>query len=97
MANMTEEQTERAVERKIDALDRRLMTLAQAARPIDDSDWGSNRQVAAQNAFFEHVEGLLLPAAFADLENFCLHASTGEMIDEALRLLVTGDVGRDGR
>ena len=30
-------------------------TLAQAARPVDDDDWGSDRQVEAENLFFDAV------------------------------------------
>lgn len=66
----------------------KLVELAAAARPIDDDEWGSERQITAQNAFFAacptDAEGNCLSA---DFERFCLKASVYEMIDEALRLL----------
>ncbi len=71
--------------------------LAEAARPQPvfpegrerdgGDDWGSERQVAAQNLFFEEVEKLLPAGDFAALETFCLKADVDEMIDEALRVL----------
>jgi len=64
-----------------------LYKLAQAARPINQSDWGSERQVAAQNEFFEYVEKQMHPVAFAELEEFALKATTDEMIDEAIKRL----------
>jgi hypothetical protein len=59
--------------------------LADSARPIDDDDWGSDRQVTAQNKFFIVIESLMSAEDFSDLETWCLKATTDEMIDEALR------------
>ena len=62
--------------------------LAQVARPIDDDDWGTQRQIEAENAFFSAV-GLdknehALGKRFWD---WSLKATTDEALDEALRLL----------
>ena len=59
-----------------------IETLARAARPIDDDDWGTDRQIEAENAFFE-AAGDLGP----DFEAFSNKATSNEMIDEALRIL----------
>jgi hypothetical protein len=67
--------------------DETLYTLAQAARPLDDDDWGSERQVTAQNAFFVYVERQMHPVAFAELEDYAMKATTDEMIDEAIKWL----------
>jgi hypothetical protein len=63
--------------------------LANDARPIDDADWGSDRQIAAENKLFAFVRTLLSEAEFEKLQVFCLKATTEEMIDEALLLVVT--------
>lgn len=64
-----------------------IESLAQSARPVNDDDWGSERQVAAENKFFKAVRAALTPEDFAALESFCHKARTEEMIDEALRLM----------
>jgi len=58
--------------------------LAAAARPTSDADYGSERQVAAENAFFTAVEAFLSRAAFQSLEDYCHKASPDERVDEAL-------------
>jgi hypothetical protein len=63
--------------------------LADAARPINDADWGSDRQVEAENRLFEFVRSILSDDEFERLEAFCLKATSEEMIDEALLLVVT--------
>jgi hypothetical protein len=71
-------------------IDPQLDALANAARPIsvgDDNDWGSERQTTAQNDFFTVVEELMHPMAWEEFSDWCLKATTDEMIDEALRLL----------
>ena len=50
-------------------------------------DWGSPRQVDAQNDYFLAVEQIVSPDAFARLEAFCLHADVYEMIREAQDLV----------
>ena len=65
-----------------------LLELAQAALPTDESDWGSDRQIDAENAFGDAVERILGTgsAAFRDWEQYALKATTEEMVAEALRL-----------
>lgn len=59
-----------------------LEQMAAIARPIDDDEWASQRQIDAENAFFEAAGPL--GEAF---EAWALHATTDEMLDEALRIL----------
>lgn len=66
---------------------RDLEPLAQRARPRSDDDWGSVRQIDAENRFFRVVKRTMTPADFADLEDYCLRATTDEAIDEALRMI----------
>lgn len=64
-----------------------LVSLANTARPINNDDWGSERQINAMDIFFYHAE-CTCPAAFDDdFEAYCLKATDEEMIDEALRRL----------
>jgi hypothetical protein len=60
----------------------KLEALAAAARPINDDEWGSERQIAAENAFHVFVSAEL----GADTEDMqTAKALSVEMIDEALR------------
>lgn len=63
-----------------------LEALARAALPYTDSDWGSERQIKAQNALFDAARLILTSKEMADLEAYALHATTEEMIAEVLRL-----------
>lgn len=64
----------------------RLLALAQAARPIDEQDYASERQTAAEAAFVEAVNAVLSPRARTQLwERDCYKATTDEMIERALR------------
>lgn len=58
---------------------------ARAALPTDEADWGSERQIAAENAFFSDVKVVLTAEDYADLEQWCIKATTEEMVLEALR------------
>lgn len=66
-----------------------MLDLAEAARPIDESDYGSDRQVEAENKFFDECRRI--DAVTFDYESpfghFCLKATTCEAIDEAKRIL----------
>jgi hypothetical protein len=68
----------------------KLEALAREARPLDDDEWGSERQTQAQDAFFNFVKAHMHPRAYEDLEMWCLKATTDEMIDEATRRLREG-------
>lgn len=62
----------------------RLETMAAAARPINDDDWGTDRQITAQNAFFVAFDeaGLLSD----EYDRYTLKADVIDMLDEAMRL-----------
>lgn len=61
--------------------------LAAAARPVNDDDWGTDRQIKAENAFFERVRSLISRERYETLNDYCLKATTDEMIDEGLRVV----------
>lgn len=66
-----------------------LMALAQAARPINEDDYASDRQINAENRFFEECVKVD-PVAFSeesDFASYCLKATTDEAVDEAIRIL----------
>ena len=58
--------------------------LAAAARPIDDADWGSERQIAAENRFFRALFYHYPALDTWSFERWCLKATTEEMLDEAM-------------
>lgn len=68
-----------------------IKDLAQAALPINDDDWGSARQIEAQNAFFDAIKAELYRRGeiekWSALETWCLKASTHEMVEKALQVL----------
>lgn len=65
--------------------------LAKDARPINDNDWGSERQIRAENEFFAEVENRVTRAQFAKLDAYCLKATTEERIDAALVLIAANE------
>ncbi len=79
--------------------DRRyLEVLADDARPVDFDDWGSERQVKAQNDFFDTLD-LYLTGRLTEQERhafdvYCLKATVDEMLDEGLRLACIA-IGRE--
>ncbi len=64
-----------------------LALLARNARCIGDDDYGSARQVGAENEFLAAVERLLPRRQWQAFERYCLKATTDERINEALRLV----------
>lgn len=58
--------------------------LAAPAYPLNDDDWGSNRQLDAENAFFETVERELPGIFSVEFTHWLLKATTEEMLDETL-------------
>jgi hypothetical protein len=60
--------------------------LAVEAKAFTDEQWGSEEQIAAQNAFTERAERMMTPPAMRAFEIWCLKATTDEIIDEGLRL-----------
>ena len=59
-----------------------LTALAAAAHPINDDDWGTQRQIDAENAFWDACGDL-----GADFERYSLKATSDEALNEALRIL----------
>ena len=64
-----------------------IVELARAARPIDEEDWGSPRQIEAENVFLAAIEARLPIRKLGNLYDYSLKATTDQWIDEALRLL----------
>lgn len=63
--------------------------LAAYAKPLDDTEWGSNRQIEAENTFF-HIAREQFPELFSDNSDFsmwALKATTDEMLDHAMALI----------
>ena len=74
-----------------------LKALAMDALPADDMDYGTERQVAAETLFFKKCYELL-PADFEEgsqFHNYCLKATTEEMIGEAVKILARRLGGED--
>lgn len=68
------------------AEDGKPQPVAAGQRDINPGDdYGSDRQIAAQNLFFNELEKVLPAKEFEDLERWCLKATTEEMLDEGLR------------
>lgn len=61
-----------------------LDTLAQEARPKNDADFGSERQIEAENAFYDAFQTVVGDSP--DFDAYCLDATLDERIDEALRI-----------
>jgi len=60
-----------------------IKVLAELARPINDDDWGSERQIEAENLFFNTAVRMGLDGDVFVFEN--LKATTNELIDEVLK------------
>jgi hypothetical protein len=67
-----------------------IQQLADAARPINEADYGSDRQVRAENDFYDalaqYTASLPIEAQQA-FDAFCLKATVDERITEGLRLV----------
>lgn len=70
-----------------------LQKLAAIARPMDDDDYGSERQVDAENIFWNacakalgapYDDGYDGSGLGEDFDRWCLKATTEEMLDEAI-------------
>ena len=59
----------------------KLERMAAEARPLNDDEWGSERQIKAQNAFFIEMAA----QGFETDRYDCIKASGGELIDIALK------------
>lgn len=63
-----------------------LREMAKDARPVSDSEWGSDRQITAENKFCAALERYLKPAGWDHFEDYALKATTEEMLDCGLML-----------
>jgi hypothetical protein len=72
-----------------------LDELAAAARPIDEDDWGSERQIAAQNLFMTVATTAMGREWDEKFHDWCFKASVDEMIDRALLIVRALDAGFD--
>lgn len=71
-----------------------LEELAREARPIHDEDYGSDRQIAAENRFYEELAHRY-PVTFSEdgdgeYAHWALKATTEERIDYAMQLVREG-------
>lgn len=64
-----------------------IKEMAQAARPIDYEDYGSERQINAFNAFTIKMEQILSKEDFELFEDYSMKATTDELVDYGLSLL----------
>jgi len=64
----------------------RLFTCARLAVPLDDDEWGSGRQVDAENLFCSELRDVLNDDKWWDFERYALKATTEEMINYGLKL-----------
>ncbi len=79
--------------------ERSLEEMAASAVSLNESDWGSDRQVSASNAFFARCEELY-PSIFAEGSPFmqwALKATDVEMVGEAMRLIDVYEKGVGNR
>ena len=63
-----------------------FMTLIKRGHPIDDSDWGSEEQINAENAVYNYLEKILTAPELEKYELWASKATVDERMDEALRL-----------
>jgi len=64
---------------------REILETALAAIPLNDDEYGSERQIEAQNAFAILVESLVSADVFDDIETYWLKATVEEAIEYCLR------------
>lgn len=69
------------------AKDAELERLAKEARPLSDDEWGSERQIDAENAFGAALNKRLSRDEMLYLETYAERATTDEWVDEAESLL----------
>jgi hypothetical protein len=58
--------------------------LAKLAMPINDDDWGTDRQINAENELYAFVEKHWPNMMDAGFETWCLKASSDEIIYELM-------------
>ena len=63
-----------------------LEAMAKEARPVNDADWGSERQIEAENRFYEKALATMGGDDRHDFEMWALKATSEEAIEEAIKL-----------
>ena len=64
-----------------------LVILAEQARPFNDDEWGSERQVSVENKFFNELEQVVTLEDFERTTDYGLKATTDERINYAIATL----------
>jgi len=62
-----------------------LEFMANDALPFDSDEWGSDRQIDAENRFFEHAKAIAPHDINEAFEDWALKATTVEMFSEAMK------------
>ena len=52
-----------------------------------EEEWGSEKQIDAQNRFFEIIESMVTKKQMEDIEEYAMKATTEEMQDYALKVI----------
>lgn len=65
----------------------KIEKLAHLARPVNDDDYGSERQINTFNAFTIKMEQILSKEDFELFEDYSMKATTDELVDYGLSLL----------
>ena len=61
-----------------------IEAMAKDAIPTTSDDWGSERQIKAENDFFDAVKEHLTDDEYADFQASCLKATAEEAVDSGL-------------
>ena len=62
----------------------KLINLGMKALPIDDDEWGSHRQITAENKFHEYAKKYGVKYS-QKLSDYLLKATTEEAVEEVLK------------
>jgi hypothetical protein len=63
-----------------------MADLAAAARPIDEADYGTDRQITAQNNFTYTLQQILSPEKWENFEDYAHRATPEEMVSYGMQL-----------
>lgn len=64
-----------------------MKTLAATAKPINDADYASARQIDAENYFFGRFDENFVKLNSQEYEAYCIKATAVERIDRAMELV----------
>ena len=68
-----------------------LRTLSKAALPLNDDEWGSERQIDAENAVTAALQQYIKPEEWDNFEDYALKATTEEMVEYGMSLAENPD------